>query len=166
MSSTYTQTGVDAFTITHAKYLASKVYADLMRLHRYYDGIPSVEEIIKYHEELVLLQKFDFLSEIEYGFVKNSNWVKALKYQARRGSILVADDDPGGIQYSPLLKGASFTSVLSYNNRWSQSEAASDKRLFLNQTPIARILGAGYGGNWSQNRAYSAGGRGLVRWGI
>ena len=162
MSESYTESKANTFTITNARYLASKIETDLMRLHRYY-GRPTLSEIKNYHQELVLLQTFDFLDRIEYGFVLGKNWVKALSYTARQGGILTANDDPGGISYTDI-KSARFTSVLTYNNRWNS--ALSDKQDFLRQTPVLRETVGGYLGDWTQERAYSSGGCGLLREGI
>ncbi len=166
MSESYTTSQANTFTITNARYLASKIETDLMRFHRYY-GNPILSEIKKYHQELVLLQTFDFLDRIEYGFVlRNEIWVKALSYTARQGGIMTADDDPGGISYTAIPNGSIFKSLLTYNHRWNSALALSDKQDFLRQTPVYRETGGGYSGNWTQERAYSSGGRGLLRSGI
>lgn len=94
-----TQTSSNTFTATHPNYLASKVQTDLLRLHRYYYheiGFPNLNDIRKYHKELVLLQKYNLLDEIEYGFVYKNSWVKALKYSLRQGGLLIRDEYPGG----------------------------------------------------------------------
>ena len=161
MSSTYTGSYAETFTITNAKYLASKVKTDLMRLHHYY-GKPTVRDIEKYHDELILLQVHDYLREIEYGFVENNHWVKALKYTARQGGILTADDDPGGIIFSDISGNPNFTSVLGYNANWHNAPA-HERADFEKKSPIKRTLGDGYRGNWEQQKAYSSGGRGFLR---
>ncbi len=169
MSLTYTQSQTETFTITNAKYLASKVYADLLRLHRYYCGThygPTLDEIKQYHDELVLLQMHGYLEEIEYGFVYNDSWVKALKYTARQGSALTANDDPGGIRFSsgvPLT--AKFSSMLWYNAKWIAAPQ-HEKDNFKNISPVNRGTGDGYAGIWKQQREYSSGGHGLARSGI
>ncbi len=167
MSESYTESHANTFTITNAKYLASKVETDLMRLHRYYyqsHGRPTLREIKNYHDELVLLQKFNFLDKIEYGFVHNNAWVKALRYTARQGGVLTADDDPGGISCPAIPTNAAFSSLLWYNNRWNS--AIDERKDFKRQTPVLRETEANYLGDWTQERAYSSGGRGLLRAGI
>ena len=167
MSSTYTQSSTNTFTWTNSRYLASKVAADLMRLHRYYHashGAPSLEMVQKYHHELVLLQMYNFLDEIDYGFVRSNAWVTALKYKARQGGVLAIDDDPGGVRPAQVPADAHFGSVLVYNHRW-MTELAKKKE-FLMETPLQRHEGNGYSGEWAQQRAYSSGGRGLLRYGI
>ena len=168
MSSTFTHSQAETFTITNAQYLASKVQTDLMRLHHFYfktHDAPTLADINAYYTELVLLQQYNLLGEIEYGFCLGSSWVKALKYTARQGGVLAADDDPGGIRYSDVDRGAQFTSILRYNSR-GQDDNLPDKRSFLSKTPVNRSKGTGFYGEWQQQRAYSSGGRGLLRAGI
>ena len=165
MTSTYTSTEAVTFTITNAEYIASKVKTDLMRLCRYYNT-PTLEEIEKYHTEMILLQMFNFLDEIMYGFSLDETWVKALKYTARQGGVVTADEDPGGIHYSPLPPQAKFSSLLRYNDHWRRESQLNNKRIFLQKTPIIREPGNNYSGNWVQQRAYSSGGRGILRSGI
>ena len=50
MSSSYTDTTTETFTILHARYLASKVATDLQKFHRFYNGQPTLEWIEKYEE--------------------------------------------------------------------------------------------------------------------
>ncbi len=167
MDGSYTESKANTFTITNARYLASKIETDLMRLHRYYyqsHGRPTLREIKNYHDELVLLQMFNFLDRIEYGFVLGENWVKALSYTARQGGVLTADDDPGGISCPSIDLDAKFTSVLAYSNLWNS--AIAERKSFLRQTPVLRPTEANYFGDWTQERAYSSGGRGLLRSGI
>lgn len=169
MSFTYAASEARTYAIVNPKYLASKIKTDLMRLHHYYyetHGSPSEAEIEKCHDELVLLQELDLLHEIEYGFYKDGKWIKALKYAARQGGVLAADDSPGGIKFSHIPEGAGFGSFLLHSHRWNLPSAVVAKREFLLLTPVRRVPGNGYSGDWVQHRAYSSGGRGLLRSGI
>jgi hypothetical protein len=56
MSTSYSITETASFTITHARYIASKVATDLKRFQRFY-GAPSDDWIDKYETELALLLK-------------------------------------------------------------------------------------------------------------
>ncbi len=78
---------------------------------------------------------------------------------------MAADDDPGGIRFSNVSHSAEFCSVLRYNANW---RAASDyeRESFKEKNPVNREPGGGYSGSWTQQRAYSSGGRGLLRSGI
>jgi hypothetical protein len=157
----YTQT--ETFTVTHARHIASKVAADLLRFRRFY-GHPPINEINEYEEELVALLKDDYLDEVTYGFKRNGQWVEALKYHALPGGRLV-NDDPGKIRPGVDVSNASFTSFLSRNSRWDNL-SVDEKASFKAKLTLKR----GYGqepklesGSWSTNSTYSAGGQGIGR---
>ena len=164
MSSTYATSQSTTFTVTHARYLASKVKTDLYRLHSYYRE-PSLEDIDKYEQELILLLKEDYLDEISYGFQEDGEWVIAVMYKASQGGVITTDDDPGGLRYREKPEGAQFTSMLFYNKNW-RNATESQKNSFRRESPIQRVSGTEPNGNWEQQHAYSAGGRGIVRYGI
>lgn len=168
MSSSYTHTDAESFTLTNAKYLASKVQADLLRMHRFYYAShrePTLDQIQEFHDELVLLQIHNYLWEIEYGFADGSTWIKALKYTARDGGVLTADEDPGGISFTQVSSNASFASMLRYNSKW-HAASYHEQQSFRDKSPVTRTPGNGYSGDFQQQRAYSSGGRGLLRSGI
>src|SRR6478752_2501033 len=98
MSTTLTYSNTQTFTLTHAKYLASKVATDLKRLQRLY-GFPSDSIIESYETELTELLKGGYLDTVTYGFKRNNNWIEpTLRYTSQEissGSGL--DDDPGKV---------------------------------------------------------------------
>lgn len=106
------------------EYIASKIQTDLMRFHRYYYheiGFPNLNDIRKYHKELVILQKHDLFSEIKYGFVHENKWIKAFHYVAGSGFLYIVDADPGGISFDELPEGVEFSSELTYSNIWTKN---------------------------------------------
>ena len=171
MSSTYTRSQAETFTITNAEYLASKVRADLQRFNRFY-GSPPLSSLSKYdvgdyERELILLQQYNYLYQITYGFISNNQWVKAVRYSVSYDGSLTTDDDPGGFRYSEIPFGSSFTSVLTNNHNWEVASFA-DRQSFESQSPVKRSFGSGYGGEerFTQQKVYSSGGRSLARSGI
>ena len=95
---TYTTTHSETFTVTHAIYIAVKIGTDLKRMQRFY-GKPSDTQIEDYEKEIIALLKGNYLDKIEYGYkTDNGAWGIALKYEARYGGVLIADDDPGRIR--------------------------------------------------------------------
>lgn len=165
MSTSYATTLTESFTVTHAKKLASKVATDLLRFHRFYNGIPSMAGIDAYERELVELLKYDYLNTVTYGFERNGNWVIAVKYRALSGGVLVADDDPGKIKPGEDVDAASFSSFLEYNSNWGQLPA-EEKERFRTTLPFRRTTGTEPGienGWWVNDLNYSAGGRGISR---
>lgn len=165
MSNSISLTETDVFTIVHARRIASKVATDLLRFQSLY-GSPSDYWIDMYEKEMVQLLKHDVVESVVYGFKRNGRWTQAaVKYRALPGGTLVTDDDPGKIRPRLDVKGASFTSFLSFNSKWfnlsHEGQAAIEKdRPFSRSSGEAPPLEAGY---WGDDLNYFAGGRGLGR---
>jgi hypothetical protein len=163
--SSHTTTTTSSFTITHARYIASKVATDLKRFQRFY-GAPNDTVIDQYEGELAGLLKYDAVEYVVYGFQRNSLWTPAsVRYRAIPGGPLLADDDPGKIRPGIDISGARFTSFLSYSNSWFNIPQA-DREAIKASLPIQRSNGSSpnlESGAWSDDNTYSAGGRGLGR---
>ncbi|SEK01131.1 hypothetical protein SAMN05518849_12651 [Sphingobium sp. AP50] len=163
--SSYTSTETSSFTITHARYIASKVATDLKRFQRFY-GAPNDDWVDRYEGELAGLLKHDAVDNVIYGFQRNSLWTPAsVRYRAIPGGSLMADDDPGKIRPGIDVGGARFTSFLSYSNRWFDLTQNERERI-EGALPIQRTISSPPGletGAWSDDLSYSAGGRGLGR---
>jgi hypothetical protein len=164
MSSSYTDTTVDTFTILHARYLASKVATDLQKFHRFYNGEPTLEWIDKYEKELAVLLKYKAVSSVVYGFKRNGKWTEAsVQYTVLSDGTLSANDDPGKIRPGLDVAGATFTSFLHWKTAHlsaSEKEALDKEVPFQRGTAEVPPLEAGY---WANDLSYSAGGRGLGR---
>ena len=163
----YTVSTTTTFTITHAKYIASKVATDLKRfqgLYRSYD--PSDAEIDSYEAELSYLLKHNAVASVVYGYKRNELWTPAcVRYTVAADGSITADDDPGKIRPGHDIAGAVFTSFLSYSQAWWQ-RSETERAYIKQQSPLSRSSGTTPGlesGYWSDDRSYSAGGRGLSR---
>ncbi|HVM78157.1 MAG TPA: hypothetical protein VMU06_04020 [Stellaceae bacterium] len=163
--STYSITDSETFTLAHARKIASKVATDLLRFQSLY-GSPSNEWIDKYEAEIVEFLRHDVVESLEYGFKRDGKWTEAVvRYRALPGGTLVADDDPGKIKPRLDVSGASFTSFLTHNSKWS-SLTQAERDAIENACPFKRVSGtappleAGY---WADDLNYVAGGRGLGR---
>jgi hypothetical protein len=165
MSSSFTLSATETFTITHAKHLASKVAADLKRMQRFY-GDPSDARIAQFEEELIELLKANCLAEVTYGYKKNDNWIEpALRYTPKDLYGMGSDDDPGRVQPGMDISGASFYSFLTYNSNWfmlSEAEqAAIEARFTLKRgTGTAPTVLNGF---FVDDKTYTSGGRSLGR---
>ena len=168
--SSYTITESTTFTLTHAKYISSKVAADLKRIQRLYNGYPTDSEISEYEAELTELLKAGYVNEVTYGFQRKvgetKEWIQpTLIYTARdlAGSYW-DDDDPGKIIPGADVSGAYFTSYLTYTSAWdrltSAQQAAFKGTLPFQRTGAAKPSVNGYVTN---DQSYSAGGRTLSR---
>ncbi len=164
MSTSYTQTASESFTLTHARHISAKVAADLLRYQRFY-GEPLTLVIDIYEAELVALLQHDYVKAVVYGFQRNGNWVEASRYHVTNDGSLVADDDPGKLRPGVDVSNASFTSFLTYSPRWFALSALERQR-FKEKLPIQRSSGLEPGvenGYWVDDRTYAAGGRALAR---
>lgn len=165
MSTSYTTSNTQTFTLTHAKYLASKVAADLKRIQRFY-GSPSDTQIVAYENELTEYLKCGYLTEVSYGFKRNDNWIEpTVKYSARDlAGMSSSDDDPGRIRPNADISNASFYSYLVSNSAYDQL-TESEQSKFKDSLPIKRggAPTPGISGYISSDKSYSSGGRALDR---
>lgn len=164
MSYSYATTESTTFAVTYAKHIAVKAGTDLKRMQRFY-GEPSDEQIEDYEKELIALLMGSYLDKIEYGFMTSSrSWRVALRYEARYGGVLIADDDPGKLPLGTDISGCVFHSFLVGTHRW-EALSYHDRDRVYQQAGVGfrRKMGTEPSGNWSADRTYSAGGRGVVR---
>jgi HORMA domain-containing protein len=152
------------FTISQARYVTSKIAADLELVRAYY-GWPSVDEITHYEEEAAILLNERYLKSVEYGFKKNGKVVLALKYVATSDGTLQGDDKPGRVPYGLDLSDSSRYSYLEYSHSFHQ--LSSEERVkILTSLPVSRTDSPApetVSGYWQQSRSYSNNGEGVVR---
>lgn len=164
MSFTMTRSATESFTLTHAKYLASKVTADLKRFQQRY-GLPSDSAINDNGTELALLLRDGYVSAYEFGFKRDEARVVSCSYAVNSAGDLTADDRPGGIYVDADITGANWFNYLWRTPAW---RALTDKqREQINAgLPFQRVSceapkdGQGY---WQEDRTYSSTGVALVR---
>ena len=163
MTSTFTESRT--FTITHARYVASKIAADLDLL-RVYHGRPSEQHATDLAEEAALLLAARCLKSVEYGFRRNGVTVLALKYVARSDGTLTSDDRPGRVFAETNVSDAVWYSFLDYNDAFWQLPQVERER-FEATLPVQRANGpapqGGSNGYWEQTRTYSSNGEGVLR---
>jgi len=165
MSTTFTTSRT--FTITHARYVTSKVAADLRQLRLFY-GRPSEADINNYAEEAALLLRDGYLERVDYGFKRDhsmlgSQWVLLLRYTAQSGAL--TDDHAGRVPPAVDVSGATFWSFLSYSAPFLALTPTERERVKA-ALPIQRTAGneAGFAtGTWGGGRAYSSGDHGVAR---
>jgi len=165
MSSSYTSSESQSFTITHARKIAVKVATDLKRMQRFYDQ-PSDSDIENYEEEIVQLLKAGYLQKVSYGYKKDDKWIEpSLHFEARDlGGLASTDDDPGRIRPGANISGASFYSYLTYSSAW-WNLTESERTEFKRGLPFFRggASEPGINGYLSQDKTYSAGGKSVIR---
>ena len=159
----YTTTRSETFTVTHARHIVIKIATDLKRMQSFY-GCPTNKDIKDYEKEAVALLLGDYLESVEYGFQRDGHWVVALKYAARYGGILIADDTPGRIPRGVNVEGCGFASYLRFTSKWDNLPEDQRKQIYVDaEVSFRRTPSNGYQGNWHVDKTYSAGGRGVVR---
>jgi hypothetical protein len=156
------------FTITSARYLTSKIAADLRSMSRLY-GEPALAGIDDYAEEAALLLRDGYLDRVDYGLRRRDawgawGWVLRLRYVATAAGTL-RDANPGGIPAYADTTGTFFYSYLV-------KSAAFDRLTFAEQAaveaalPVSRTghpeIGTG-AGTWTGDRAYSRDGTAVSR---
>jgi hypothetical protein len=165
MSYSYTNSETQTFTLTHAKYLASKVAADLKRIQRFYN-LPSDGDISAYETEITEYLKKGYLKEVTYGFKLNGNWIEpTLKYTAKDlAGAAGTDDDPGKVRPGANIAGATFGSYLVQSDAYERL-TTSEQQAFSGPLPVSRSGAAtpGISGYMTSDRSYSSGGRSLDR---
>lgn len=161
----YTYNETQTFTLTHAKYLASKIATDLKRMQRFYEK-PYDNDIVAYEDEIIELLKNGYLESITYGFKRDGKYIEpTLKYIAQELAVLYQiDDDPGKIRPGIDIEGASFYSYLTYSSKWHQL-SQTEREKFNNNLSIKRTYDQEpeIEGYLSQDLTYSSGGRSLSR---
>jgi Bacterial HORMA domain family 1 len=162
MSTSYTHS--NTFTRTHARYLASKVAADLRQMQLFYGG-PSDSDIEDYIEELTELLVGGYLSSVDYGFHGASGWAVALNYTVRSDGTLNTDDRAGRIPVGVNISGCRFYSYLRRSSKWwNLTQAERDK---INESISIKRGGANEpkvgSGVWVQDKIYSSNGTSFTR---
>jgi hypothetical protein len=160
----YTTTATTTFNRSHARYVATKVAADLRRMQHLY-GWPTDKVIGDLIEEITEMLALDYLKTIEIGFERYGKRVLSLKYESRRDGTLSNDNNAGGLPRGADVSGCDRINYMTYTEKFNNLTAA--QQLAVKQTlPYVRTGapepqdGTGY---WTQDRTYSAAGGGTVR---
>lgn len=160
-----TRTATESFTLTHAKYLASKVTSDMWRCRQLY-ALPSEAQINDYGTELALMLRDGFVSEYEFGFLRDDQRLLCWRYCVTSGGDLSASDQrPGGLTAGVNVAGASFYNRMTWSAAWSQL-TQEQRDLVLNNLPFRRVTKEGPNdghGYWQEDRVYSSQGISMSR---
>jgi hypothetical protein len=156
-SYTTTNTATESFTLTHAKYLASKVTADMVRCQQNY-GVPSDAQINSYGTELALMLRGSYVAVYEFGFQRDGQRLVSWHYVVTGGAINATDDRPGRIISGVNISDAQFFNFMTYSASWSKLTQAEREEI-RKESPVLRPDGVpprdglGY---WANDLAYSS----------
>lgn len=162
MSTTTTST----FTRTNARYLASKIAADLRQLRSFY-GRPTEQQIDDLSDELVEMLAGGYVATYEAGFRKDGKRVVSERY-AVSSSGLETDERAGGIYARADVTGASWFTFLTPSKAWFELSDAS-RRAIEDSLPVDRTEGpepTDGNGYWENGRNYASGGTSTSRSGF
>jgi hypothetical protein len=160
---THTQPTTGTFTQTCARYVASKIAADLRRLQGYY-GKPSDEWVERFRQELCELLAGGYVSTMEYGFERQGRRVLCLRYTFRFDGTL-ADDHAGGVPSGVDIGGANWFSYLTRSEAWWRLSPEQREHITA-ALPVRRVAAAGPqdgDGYWHDDRSYAQDGDGARR---
>ena len=113
----YSYTTDQTFSRVNAKYLATKVAADLHLFNLYY-GYPVASDIPAYLEELTELLADEYVAAYEFGFKRDEKRVIAVRYTVTPWGQLVADDPAGRVFATADTSGARYYNYLTHNQKW------------------------------------------------
>ncbi len=161
-----TRTVAESFTLTQAKYLASKVTADMRRCQQLY-GEPSDAEINNYGTELAILLRDGYVASYEFGYVRIADNERVLtwRYTVNTSGDLIADDRPGRILAGVDISGATMRNRLCHSSAWYKLTPEGRKAI-EDGLPIHREGRPDYGsslGVWVSDLCYSASGVAMPR---
>ncbi|MCA9217178.1 MAG: hypothetical protein KDB27_29115 [Planctomycetales bacterium] len=163
--STFTHTQSATFTVTHARYLASKIAADLNACSRLH-GRPAISVVEKYNEELIELLRYGYLSQYEFGFKRSDKRVLSWSYEVDASGAVSGDDRAGKMSAYVDLSDTSFFNYVWYSAKY-QNLTSDQQAAFKDSHPINRASGSppsDGNGVWSgTEKNYSAGGTGISR---
>ena len=158
-----TRTASESFTLTSAKYLASKVTADMRRCGQLH-GRPTDSEINDYGTELALLLRDGYAKTYEFGFETDDKRVLSFYYEVAGSDLVSSDDRPGKI-YAASISNASWFNFLTYSDAWRRLSQEERDR-YRSSLPIRRKSGSPPSdgrGYWEHDRGYSRDGVALRR---
>jgi hypothetical protein len=160
MTATYTTSAT--FTIVDARYVASKLGADLRNLNARY-GRPALSNIDEYVEETAQFLKAGFLETVDFGFKAGDSWILRLRYAAAAGGQL-RDVAPGRLP-AVNVDGRPFHSYLRHSSAY-RAATPEERTAFRQLLPFERSSGdeplLGHGTSTSSSQ-YSRNGAGLSR---
>jgi hypothetical protein len=162
MSTTTTTT----FTRTNARYLASKIAADLRQLRSFY-GRPTEQHINDLYDELVEMLAGGYVAIFEAGFRKDGKRVVSQRYTVSTSGTST-DQRAGGIYARADVTGAAWFTFMTYSTAWSNLSDTAQQAI-KDSVPIDRSPGTeptdGHG-YWGSGRNYASGGTSTSRTGF
>ena len=138
MSTSFTTTRSETFSIINARKLSAKVATDMHLCAQYYNR-PSEDEIRNYAEELAQYLNAGYVKEYEFGFKKGNKRIVSWRYTVDENGVLTADERPGKVVPYVDISGAVFFNYLTQNSRYFELSGAQQTR-FCETLPVQRTF--------------------------
>lgn len=158
MALSHSYTFSNSFTRTHAKYLASKIAADLYQFKLRY-GKPEGDVIDAYQNELIELLGNEWLAFYEFGFLVDGNRLLSYRYRVDASGTITQDSAPGGILPRIDVSNAEYFNRVTYSSAWWSLSPEGRERI-RGQLPVKRSVTADPTdgtGRWMVERSYVSG---------
>src|SRR4051812_2370072 len=128
MTTSYSYTTSETFTLTDARRLAGKVAADMHQCQQLYRHFTD-KDIENYQEELTVLLHGGYVESYKFGFkTKDGQRVVSWFYTVGPSSDLEGSRS-GGIFPSADISGAHLFNFLSYSSKWSALSATEREKV-------------------------------------
>lgn len=164
MTTSYSYTTSETFTLTDARRLAAKVAADMHQCQRLYGRLTDTA-IENYQEELTVLLHGEYVKSYEFGFkTKDERRVVSWFYTVGPSGDLEGGRS-GGLFPSADISSAVLFNFLSYSSKWfdlSSTERAKIKASYSVQRTDGSPPQDG-DGYWDSSRHYASGGVAVTR---
>ena len=161
---TTTFTSSSTYTIINARYVSSKIAADLDLCRQYFDR-PTENSIQEYKEELAELLNGGYVKEYEFGFKRDDKRIVCWRYTVKDDGTISTDDRPGRLDSLINTSGALFYNFLTFSLKWEnlqpEERARVEKHLPFRRT--GGTLPSDGNGYWTSDRIYSSGSIGVTR---
>ena len=160
MTTSFTTSATESFTLTHARRLAAKVAADMHQCRQLYGKGPSEADIERYQEELVVMLAGKYLDTYEFGFeTTDEKRVLSWRYTVSATGDLVGGRS-GGLCATADLRHARLFNQRTPNSSWWSLSA--DARAGVDaKHSVTRVTKSGPSdgnGYWAEDRVYDSGG--------
>lgn len=162
MSTTLTLSST--FTIINARYVSSKIAADLELCRQYY-GRPTEKRVQEYKDELAELLNGGYIKQYEFGFKRDDKRVLCWRYAVKDDGTISTDDRSGKLDPSIDTSDTFFYNFLTFSPKWEALPSTERERI-EKVLPFRRTDGtlpSDGNGYWTTDRSYSSASIGVTR---
>jgi hypothetical protein len=166
MSTSFTQTQTNAYTIANVRHVNDKILGDLNYLLSRFPDIFAVDRMNKWKNDFYQWMYNGYVNTIAIQFLRNEQCFCEIKYDLKDDGSILSDDNVGRIR-GVDLKGASTYVTVTYTSKWTslaqeEQQRFRSEKLKLNWGAAAKLNYA-YGLTNKFDNEYSSGSLGVKR---